>query len=301
MSVLEAGAELRRQLDETVRAIHSTSLRMASQAQSRDAIGARTSCRPALGLVLGSGLGGLANAVQVEAEVDYAQLPHMPRSTAPGHDGKLVLGLLGAQRVAVLAGRFHFYEGYTMAQVTYPVRLLRALGADTLILTSIVGSMNPALPPGSLVLLSDHINLMPANPLIGPNDETVGSRFPDMSEPYDASLRRLALQVASEQRLPLREGVYAAVAGPNLETRAEYRFLRQIGADVVGMSVVPEVLAARHGGMRVLAIAVVSDACIPEELKPASVDELLRVASAAEPTLTALLQGVIARLSPRAA
>ena len=279
MPELETTTALRQQLAETVRAI------------SR-----RTTFRPRIGLVLGSGLGGLTNAIRVEAEIDYAELPHVAQTTAPGHEGKLVLGTLGAQRVAVLAGRFHVYEGYTMAQVTYPVRLVQALGAEALILTSIVGSMNRAMPPGSLVLLEDHINLMGANPLIGSNDESIGPRFPDMSEPYDAALRRLALQAADEQKMPLQEGVYVAVAGPNLETRAEYRFLRHIGADVVGMSMVPEVLVARHGGLRVLAVTVVSDACIPEELKPASVEELLRVAAATEPKLTALLHTVISRL-----
>jgi len=277
--MLETTSQLRQQLEETLQAVAG-----------------RTSLCPSIGLIVGSGLGALAKALQVEAEIDYADLPHMPQATAPGHEGKLVLGRLGSQRLAVLAGRFHSYEGYTMAQVTYPVRLVRALGAEILILTSIVGSMNRAMPPGSLVLLEDHINLMGANPLTGPNDETLGARFPDLSEPYDPTLRRLAMEVASREGLPLRPGVYVAVAGPNLETKAEYRFLRQIGADVVGMSVVPEVLAARHGGLRVLAIAVVSDACIPEELKPATVEELLRVAAAAEPQLTALLQGVIVRL-----
>ena len=277
--MLETTSQLRQQLEETLQAVAG-----------------RTSLCPSIGLIVGSGLGALAKALQVEAEIDYADLPHMPQATAPGHEGKLVLGRLGSQRLAVLAGRFHSYEGYTMAQVTYPVRLVRALGAEFLILTSIVGSMNRAMPPGSLVLLEDHINLMGANPLTGPNDETLGARFPDLSEPYDPTLRRLAMEVASREGLPLRPGVYVAVAGPNLETKAEYRFLRQIGADVVGMSVVPEVLAARHGGLRVLAIAVVSDACIPEELKPATVEELLRVAAAAEPQLTALLQGVIVRL-----
>ncbi|MBI3321682.1 MAG: purine-nucleoside phosphorylase [Candidatus Omnitrophica bacterium] len=279
MSILETAPPLRQQLDETIRAIAS-----------------RTAFRPTVGLIVGSGLGGLAKALQVEAEIDYADLPHMPQATAPGHEGKLVLGTLGRQRLAVLAGRFHYYEGYTMAQVTYPVRLVRALGAEGLILTSIVGGMHKQIPPGSLVLLSDHINLMGANPLIGPHDETLGARFPDMSEPYDPALREMARTVAAEQGLALQEGVYAAVAGPNLETRAEYRFLRQIGADVVGMSMVPEVIAARHGGLRVLAVTVVSDACIPEELKPASLEELLRVAAEAEPRLTALLRGVISRL-----
>lgn len=271
---------LKRQLDDTVRAIR-----------------ARTSFQPALALILGSGLGGLTASARVECEIDYASLPHVPRATAPGHEGKLVFGTLGRQPLVVLAGRFHFYEGYSMTQVSYPVRLVQALGATTLMLTSIVGSMNREMPPGSLVLLEDHINLMGANPLIGANDESLGPRFPDMSEPYDPALRRLALDVAAREKIPLREGVYAAVAGPNLETRAEYRFLRQIGADVVGMSMVPEVLTARHGDSRVLAIVVVSDACLPEELKPASVEALLRVAAETEPKLTTVLKGVITRLT----
>lgn len=279
MPAVEPPSVLRRQLDETVRAI-----------------AAKTRLKPSLGLMVGSGLGKLTGALTVDAEIDYADLPHMAQATAPGHEGKLVLGTLGTQRLAVLAGRFHFYEGHAMTQVAYPVRLVQALGAETLILTSIVGSMNPKMPPGTLVLLEDHINLMGANPLLGPNDEAFGVRFPDMSEPYDPQLRALARQVANEQRLPLAEGVYVAVAGPNLETRAEYRMLRQLGADVVGMSMVPEVLTARHGGLRVLAVAVVSDACDPDHLKPASVEELLRVAAATEPKLTALLQGVITRL-----
>lgn len=270
---------LRQQLDETI-----------------EAIARRTSFRPAIGLILGSGLGGLTKALRVEAEIDYARLPHMPQATAPGHEGKLVLGTLGAQRVAVLAGRFHCYEGYSMAHVAYPVRLVKALGAKILVLTSIVGSMNREMPPGSLVLLDDHINLMGANPLIGPNEESIGPRFPDMSAPYDPQLQQLALEVARARRIPLRRGVYVAVAGPNLETRAEYRFLRQIGADVVGMSMVPEVLVARHSGLRVLAVTVVSDACDPGHLKPASVEELLRVAAETEPALTALLEGVIAHV-----
>ena len=278
--MIETATALRQQLDETMQVI-----------------AARTRFRPEIGLIIGSGLGGLTGALQVDTEIDYAELPHMPQATAPGHEGKLVLGSLGAKRLAVMAGRFHFYEGYSIIQVTYPIRLMKVLGAKIVILTSIVGGMKRETPAGSLVLLEDHINLMGDNPLLGPNDESMGPRFPDMSEPYDPALRRLALQVAKEQDIPLREGVYVAVAGPNLETRAEYRFLRQIGADVVGMSVVPEVIVARHGNLRVLAVTVVSDACIPEELKPASVEELLRVAAATEPKLTALLQGVIARIS----
>ena len=260
------------------------------------AISARTKLRPAIALVLGSGLGGLTKSVRVETELDYADLPHLSKATAPGHEGRLVLGTLGATRVAVLSGRCHHYEGHSAAQISYPVRVVRAMGAEILILTSIVGSMNRAMPPGSLVMLEDHLNLMGTNPLIGPNDEALGPRFPDMSQPYDAELRTLARQAASEQGIALHEGVYAAVAGPNLETRAEYRFLRQIGADVVGMSMVPEVITARHAGLRVLAVTVVSDACIPEALKPASLEELLRVAGETEPKLTALLKEVIARL-----
>ena len=272
----------------------ASALRLALE-ETVQAIQARTQLRPSIALVLGSGLGGLTKSVRVDTEIDYAEVPHLSKVTAPGHEGKLVLGTLGAQRVAVLSGRFHYYEGHSSSQISYPVRVVRAMGAEILILTSIVGSMNRAMPPGSLVMLEDHINLMGMNPLIGPNDESLGPRFPDMSQPYDPQLRRLALQVAKEQKIPLHEGVYVAVAGPNLETRAEYRFLRQVGADVVGMSMVPEVITARHAGLRVLAVTVVSDACIPEELKPASLEELLRVAGETEPKLTALLSGVIAR------
>lgn len=279
MPTLETATPLRQRLDETVQVIAS-----------------RTAFRPRIGVIVGSGLGGLTEALQVDAVFDYAELPHLPPSTSPGHDGKLILGTMGSQRLAVLSGRFHCYEGYSPAQVTYPVRLLRALGAEMLFITSIVGSMKPTMPPGSMVLLEDHINLMGVNPLTGPNDDTLGVRFPDMSAPYDEALRKLARQVASDEGLPLLEGVYVAVEGPNLETRAEYRFLRQSGADVVGMSVVPEVIVARHGGLRVLTVTVVSDACIPENLKPATVEELLRVAADTEPKLTALLKGVISRL-----
>ena len=279
MPTVETSSALRRQLDETLRAI-----------------AAKTALKPQIGLVLGSGLGGLIKSLRVEAEIDYSELPHMSKATAPGHEGKLVFGMLGTLPLVVLAGRFHCYEGHSPAQIAYPVRLVRALGAETFIITSIVGSMNRQMPPGSLVVLEDHLNLMGMNPLIGPNDETFGPRFPDMSQPYDPALRRLALTVAKEEGLPVREGIYVAVAGPNLETRAEYRFLRQIGADVIGMSMVPEVITARHMDMRVLAVTVVSDACIPEELKPATVEELLRVAADTEPKLTKLLHGVITRL-----
>lgn len=280
MPAVESSTPLRRHLEE------------AAQAIAR-----RSTLQPKIGVIVGSGLGGIASSLRVDATIDFTDLPHFPRATAPGHEGTLVLGTMGPLTLAVLNGRFHTYEGYSAQQVTYPVRVLRALGAEILIITSIVGSMNPAMPPGSLVLLKDHINLMGVNPLTGPNDEALGVRFPDMSEPYDPALRQLAREGASAQGIPLAEGVYVAVAGPNLETRAEYRFLRQIGADIVGMSVVPEVIAARHGGLRVLAMAVVSDACDPDHLKPATVEELLRTAASAEPKLTAILKHVITRLA----
>jgi purine-nucleoside phosphorylase len=195
-----------------------------------------------------------------------------------------------------MQGRFHRYEGYSMQQVTFPVRVLRALGADTLIVSNACGGMHPLWAPGDLMLISDHINLLGDNPLIGPNDDTLGPRFPDMSAPYDAALRALAREVAAQQGLTLREGVYVAVQGPNLETRAEYRMLRGLGADVVGMSTVPEVIVALHGGMRVLGLSIITDQCLPDALEPATLDRIVAVARGAEPTLSAVVSGVIARL-----
>lgn len=278
---LETTSVVRQQLNETVEAIRKQS-----------------QLKPRIGVILGSGLGGLSDAIEIETAIDYGDLPHMVQSTAPGHESKLLLGRLGDQPLVILSGRFHYYEGHQSDQIAYPVRLLQALGVEMVFITSIVGSMNPDMPPGTLVLLKDHINLMGLNPLFGPNDESLGPRFPDMSVPYDPELRKLAREVAAEQKLPLNEGVYIAVAGPNLETPAEYRFLRMIGADVVGMSVVPEVLTARHGGLKVMAVTVASDACIPETLQPANIEELLKVARETEPKLTALLTGVINRLDP---
>jgi purine-nucleoside phosphorylase len=195
-----------------------------------------------------------------------------------------------------MQGRFHRYEGYTLQQVTFPVRVLCALGASTLVVSNACGGMNPLWSPGDLMLIADHINLLGDSPLVGPNDDSLGPRFPDMSAPYDAELRALAREVAAENRITLREGVYVAVAGPNLETRAEYRMLRGFGADVVGMSTVPEVIVAVHGGMRVLGISIITDQCIPETLVPAELATIIAVAAKAEPTLTALVRGVVERL-----
>jgi purine-nucleoside phosphorylase len=251
---------------------------------------------PRVGVVLGTGLGGLASAIQVESTIDYADIPHFPLSTVESHTGRLLCGTLGGQTVVAMQGRFHRYEGYSLQQVTFPIRVLRALGAEILVVSNACGGMRADWAPGDLMLIADHINLLGDNPLIGLNDDALGPRFPDMSAPYDAGLRRLAHQAAAALGIPLREGVYVAVTGPNLETRAEYRFLRGIGADVVGMSTVPEVIVAVHGGLRVLGISVLTDQCLPDTLEPASLGRILAVAKEAEPRLTALVAGVVERL-----
>lgn len=257
---------------------------------------ARTALVPRAGVVLGTGLGSLSEGLSVETVIPYGDIPHFPVSGVESHAGELVLGRLAAQPVAVMRGRVHYYEGYTMKQVTFPVRVLRALGADTLVLTSATGGLNPLFELGDVVAVVDHVNLMGDNPLIGPNDETLGPRFPDMSEPYDRALLALVERVALEEGLRLQKGVFVAVAGPNLETAAEYRFLRQLGADVVGMSTIPEDLVAVHGGMRVLALAVVTDLCLPDRLEPVLIEKVLEVARGATPVLDRLIRTVVARL-----
>ncbi|HEX9280443.1 MAG TPA: purine-nucleoside phosphorylase [Gemmatimonadales bacterium] len=259
------------------------------------ALRARTALVPDVGLILGTGLGRLADEIQIEASVPYADIPGFVRSTVESHTGRLLLGTLEGRRVAAMQGRFHRYEGYTLAQVTWPVRVLRALGAGTLIVSNACGGMHPLWDAGDLVLLADHINFLGDNPLVGPNDDAAGPRFPDMSCPYDAELRAAARAVALERGLVLREGVYVAVTGPNLETRAEYRMLRTLGADVVGMSTVPEVILARQLGMRVLGLSIITDRCLPDALEPASVERIIAVARGAEPALATLVRGVLAR------
>jgi purine-nucleoside phosphorylase len=260
------------------------------------AVRARSRTRPETGIVLGTGLGDFAQALEVEAVVPYRDLPHFPVSTVEGHAGELHLGRLGGRPVAVMKGRVHYYEGYTMRQVAFPVRVLRALGCRTLVLTCACGAMSPDLAAGSIVAVSDHINLMGDNPLIGENDERLGPRFPDMSEPYARKLIELAERTARELGIPLGKAVFVAVPGPNLETAAEYRFLRGIGADLVGMSLVPENLAAVHGGQRVLALAVVTDECRPEDLHPVDVPAILAVAARTAPALTRLISEVVRRI-----
>lgn len=264
--------------------------------RAADVVRSRFGRQPDVAVILGTGLGGLASRVAVEASIDYADIPGFPLSTVESHAGRLLCGTLAGKTVVAMQGRFHRYEGYSLAQVTFPVRVLRALGARVLVVSNACGGMHPLWAPGDLMLIADHINLLGDNPLIGPNDDRLGPRFPDMSEPYDGRLRATARAVALEHGITLHEGVYVAVPGPNLETRAEYRFLRGIGADVVGMSTVPEVIIAIHGGMRVLGISIITDQCLPDALEPASVEKIIAVASRAEPSLTTLVCGVLERV-----
>jgi purine-nucleoside phosphorylase len=268
------------------------------QQRLRDAVTfvrSRTAARPDVALILGTGLGRLGESIEVELALDFADIPHMPESTVESHAGRMLFGRHAGRAVVAMQGRYHAYERRTLQEVALPVRLMRSLGAETLVLSGACGGMNPLWHAGDLVLLSDHINLLGDSPLVGPNVDEWGPRFPDMSEPYDAALRTLTRRIAMELQIPLREGVYAAVAGPNLETRAEYRMLRALGADVVGMSTVPEVIAARHMGMRVLAVSIVTDVCLPDALEATDIDTIIRTAAAAEPALARLLGAVLER------
>ncbi len=251
---------------------------------------------PAAGLILGSGLDQLADAVESQITIPYADIPGFPVSTVGFHSGQLIYGRLAEREVVVMRGRVHYYEGYSMQEVTFPVRVMRALGAGALIVTSAVGGLHPLYKEGDLVAVVDHINLMGDNPLIGPNEDDLGPRFPDMSEPYDRGLIELAVGAALRKGITLHRGILVAVAGPNLETRAEYRFLRMIGADVVGMSLVPENLVAVHGGMRVLALCAVTDMCLPDALQPANVEKIIATAKRAQPHLNTIVTGVLASM-----
>jgi purine-nucleoside phosphorylase len=244
---------------------------------------------PRCGLILGTGLGSLARRIQTDVAIPYAEIPGFPRSTAPSHTGQLVCGTLEGVPIVALEGRHHYYEGYALQQVTFPVRVIRALGADTLVLTNAVGGLNPQYSLADIVILDDHISLLPDNPLRGPNDDRLGPRFPDMSSPYHPGLVAAAATAALKLGLPAHKGVLVAVAGPNLETRAEYRMLRLIGADVVGMSTVPECIAAAHAGLRCLAFSIVTDMCLPDALEPASIENIVRVAGEGGQRLEQLL------------
>jgi len=257
----------------------------------------RSPRRPAAAIILGTGLGGLAKEIKAEVVIPYEEIPGFPLSTVEAHAGRLILGSLSGKPVVAMQGRFHRYEGYSLQQVTFPVRVMHALGAETLVVSNACGGMHPLWAPGDLMLIADHINLIGDNPLIGPHDERLGPRFPDMSQPYDEGLRAMARKLALELGITLREGVYVAVTGPNLETRAEYRMLRAMGADVVGMSTVPEVIVAVQEGMKVLGISIITDQCLPDALEPASLEKIIAVANRAEPSLTRLVSGVVERLA----
>jgi purine-nucleoside phosphorylase len=271
--------ELRKRIDEALRALR-----------------VKTPMQPGIGIILGTGLGGLANEIRKEVVVDYAEIPHFPISTVESHHGKLIFGTLAAKQVVAMQGRFHYYEGYSLQQVTFPVRVMKSLGVHTLLISNAAGGMNPQFGRGSIMVITDHINLLGDNPLIGPNDDSLGPRFPDMSEPYSKELIALADKVALDLKVRVEHGVFVAVPGPNLETRAEYRFLRLIGADAVGMSTVPEDIVANHMGLKVLGFSIITDECYPDALQPANVAEIIAVAQKTEPKLTAIMKGVVERL-----
>ncbi len=249
-----------------------------------------------VGIILGTGLGGLVKEINISFEIDYADLPHFPLSTVESHRGKLIFGTINGKKVVAMQGRFHYYEGYTMQQITFPVRVMKFLGVKSLLVSNACGGMNPIYQKGDVMLMVDHINLLGDNPLIGKNEDELGPRFPDMSEPYSLELIKIAEEVALENKIRVQKGVYVAVPGPNLETKAEYRFLRAIGADVVGMSTIPENIVANHMGMKVLGISIITDECFPDALKPAKVEEIIKTAMEAEPKMTLIMKEVIKRL-----
>ena len=264
--------------------------------KAAEAIRQKASFDGHIGIILGTGLGALAGEIEADVVIPYDKIPGFPLATVETHDGRLLLGRLGGVPVVAMQGRFHLYEGYSPQEVTFPVRVLKALGVDTLLISNAAGGMNPHFRRGDPMLVTDHINLQGVNPLAGPNVDDWGPRFPDMSEPYDVALREAAEQVALQNGIKLQQGVYVAVVGPNLETRAEYRFLRQIGADVVGMSTVPEVIVARHMDLRVMAISVITDECFPDALEPVSIPDILAAAAEAEPKLTRIMKGVVEKI-----
>ena len=261
--------------------------------QAADAICSAWPDTPHAGIILGTGLGQLVEQIDVAASLDYELIPHFPKSTAVSHRGRLVMGTLEGVPVLAMEGRFHKYEGYPLKQITLPVRVMKRLGAKLLIVSQAVGGMNAYYRPGDVMIIDDHINLMGDNPLVGINDDRLGPRFPDMSRPYDPELIEKGLEIARRQNFVAHRGVTVAVTGPNLETRAEYRFLRAIGADVVGMSTVPEAIVAVHCGLRTFGLAVVTDMCFPDALEPANVEQIIAVANSAEPKLRALVCGVL--------
>ncbi|MBI4428660.1 MAG: purine-nucleoside phosphorylase [Ignavibacteriales bacterium] len=273
-----------------------TELRKNMQ-EAVDFIRTKTDFRPPIGIILGTGLGGLSKEIEKETAIDYGEIPHFPLSTVESHHGRLLFGTLAEKKVVAMQGRFHLYEGYTLKQVTFPVRVMKFLGVESLLISNAAGALNPKFRKGDVMIMADHINLLGDNPLIGPNDDTLGPRFPDMSEPYSHELIALAEKAAKDLKIKVRKGVYVAMQGPNLETRAEYRFLRTIGADAVGMSTVPEDIVAVHMGMKVLGMSIITDECFPETLKPVTLEEVISMANKAEPKMTAIMKEVVKRIS----
>lgn len=252
--------------------------------------------RPDYLIILGTGLGHLADEINIKTTISYADIPHFPVSTVESHAGRLLFGSLSGKSVVAMQGRFHYYEGYTMQQIAFPIRLVKALSASTLIVSNACGGMNPNYERGDIMLINDHINMLGDNPLIGPNDDKLGPRFPDMSEPYTERLLEIAENVALDKAIKMHQGVYLALSGPTMETKAEYRFLRMIGADVVGMSTVPEVISAIHMSMEVMGISVITDECLPDALEPINIEQVLEAAGQAEPKMTQVIMGVLERL-----
>jgi purine-nucleoside phosphorylase len=259
-------------------------------------IQSKTTVKPTIGIILGTGLGGLVKEIEVIDEISYADIPHFPISTVESHSGKLIFGKLGGKDVVAMQGRFHYYEGYDFKQVTYPVRVMRLLGIERLLVSNASGGVNPDFIVGEIMILNDHINFFPGNPLIGKNIDEFGPRFPDMSEPYDPTMIQLAKDIANENEIRIAEGTYLGLTGPTLETPAEYRFVRIIGADAVGMSTVPEVLAARHMEIPVFAISIITDLGVPGKIKKVSLEEVIEVASRQEPKMTLILKELISRI-----
>ncbi len=259
------------------------------------AIRAHSDLRPKYGIILGTGLGGLAEKIERPRRIPYDEIPHFPIPQVASHSGNLLLGTIGGKPVAAMEGRCHYYEGFSLEELTLPVRVLKSLGVEHLIVSNAAGGLNPQFERGDLLIIDDHINLMGANPLIGPNDERLGPRFPDLCRPYDPQGIRLAEAIALESLIRAHKGVYAALTGPCLETRAEYRFLRAIGADAVGMSTVPEVIAAVHAGLKVFGLSCITDLCLPDALQPVNIEEILETARKAEPKITLLVQKLIER------
>jgi len=251
---------------------------------------------PKAGIILGTGLGSLANDVQVEISIDYKDIPHFPLSTVESHSGKLIYGELGGKKVLVMSGRFHYYEGYSQQEITFPVRVMKLLGINYLLVSNAAGAINLDLPKASLMIIDDHINMLPGNPLVGKNIDELGPRFPDMSRPYDPVLISKMENIASENGIKINKGVYVAWTGPNMETRAEYRFIKIMGADAVGMSTVPEVIVANHMGMKVAAVSVITDGCDPDNLEPANIDDIIHNAMKAEKDLVLLFESLIREL-----